>query len=385
MGQVLHPGRLPHGRLEPRRCTRSIDASHAPVAGQTCYVAGCHPATATDSLAETHRNASAVLGGQTRTSCQVCHWNGTPASRECAELPRRQGRRHPRRRRRRMRSRAAPTRSPPATPAAPTPAPAATAPTPRASNFATYHPTTGCMAGACHTSPSKAGYAGNGDCQTCHDGQLHQRPGAREPRHRSTTTRPPTPPSGLSATVSSGGTASATCATCHDPNPASGPKGLAAQHTNITPAAGSPYGPTVACVECHNDTRANGNAEMLAGWTSNACSDCHSIASSAPQHGTTAPVVTTTSSEGCGASRHRLPHHLRRPRAPQGRRRRLYARRLPRRRACRPPSPRCRPAARPAAATRTRWPRTWLPPTMHRVPTPASPTPAASPARRVTS
>ena len=62
----------------------SIDASHAPVAGQTCYAAGCHPATATDSLAQTHRNACATLGGQVRTSCQVCHWNGTPASRACA-------------------------------------------------------------------------------------------------------------------------------------------------------------------------------------------------------------------------------------------------------------------------------------------------------------
>ncbi len=41
---------------------------------------------------------------------------------------------------------------------------------------------------------------------------------------------------------------------------------------------------------------------MLAGWTTNACSDCHSIGSSAPQHGATAPVVTTTSTEGCGAS-----------------------------------------------------------------------------------
>ena len=62
----------------------SIDASHAPVAGQTCYASSCHPAAGTDSLAETHRNASAELGGQVRTSCQVCHWNGTPASRECA-------------------------------------------------------------------------------------------------------------------------------------------------------------------------------------------------------------------------------------------------------------------------------------------------------------
>ena len=102
--------------------------------------------------------------------------------------------------------------------------------------------------------------------------------------------------------MSAGGTASATCADCHNPNPAAGPKGLAAQHTGITPVAGSPYGTTVACVECHSDTRANGNAQVLANWSTNACSDCHTVASSAPQHGATAPVVNTTSSAGCGNS-----------------------------------------------------------------------------------
>ena len=58
-----------------------IDASHETVAGEGCYAASCHPAS--ESLAETHRNASAVLGGETRTSRQVCHWNGTPASGAC--------------------------------------------------------------------------------------------------------------------------------------------------------------------------------------------------------------------------------------------------------------------------------------------------------------
>ena len=62
VGQVLRPGWLPHaGSTAPMH--GSIDASHAPVAGQTCYVAGCHAATGIQSLAETHRNASAVLGG----------------------------------------------------------------------------------------------------------------------------------------------------------------------------------------------------------------------------------------------------------------------------------------------------------------------------------
>ena len=37
-------------------------------------------------------------------------------------------------------------------------------------SFAVYHPETGCTSGVCHTSPGKADYAGNGDCQSCHDG-----------------------------------------------------------------------------------------------------------------------------------------------------------------------------------------------------------------------
>ena len=63
----------------------SIDASHAPVAGQTCYDAGCHPARGhrqpgQDAPQRERRRSADRL----RTSCQVCHWNGTPASRECA-------------------------------------------------------------------------------------------------------------------------------------------------------------------------------------------------------------------------------------------------------------------------------------------------------------
>ena len=165
----------------------------------------------------------------------------------------------------------------------------------------TYHPTTGCTGGTCHTSTSKPRLRRQRRLPELPRRQLPGAPARATLAvdHYNETTHTAT---GLSATVSAGGTASAACTTCHDPNPASGPKGLVAQHTNITPAAGSPYGPTVACVECHNDTRAGGNAEMLAGWTNDACSDCHSISSSAPQHGTTAPVAATTSPQGCGSS-----------------------------------------------------------------------------------
>ncbi|MEI8080695.1 MAG: cytochrome c3 family protein, partial [Actinomycetes bacterium] len=175
-------------------------------------------------------------------------------------------------------------------------------------NFASYHPAAGCLAGPCHTSPSKGEFTSTSqshECVSCHDNGYTGAPdvvalAAASPNgHYNETTHTA---SGLDATVSSGGSASATCATCHDPSPASGLKGLVAQHTNITRIADSPYGTTIACVECHNDIRAGGNAEVLAKWTNNTCADCHKIGSSAPQHSATAPVVDATSSESCGAS-----------------------------------------------------------------------------------
>jgi len=277
-----------------------IDATHTPAAGQTCYVPGCHPAAETASLAETHRNASAVLGGETRTSCQVCHWNGVPASGECASC-------HPDR----VDGSHGSTGAHGFTTGADAVVDGDAGCTNSGSgchgtdtlrdNFASYHPTTGCADGACHTSPSKATYAGNGDCQTCHDGSFTNAPtrAVLATEHYNETTHTA---GSLSTAVSAGGSASATCASCHNPNPPSGSGGLLGQHTNITPAVGSTYGPTVSCVECHNDNRGGGNAEVLAHWTTGSCSDCHTIGSSAPMHSTTAPVVNTTSTNSCGES-----------------------------------------------------------------------------------
>ncbi|NTU72493.1 MAG: hypothetical protein HGB10_11835, partial [Coriobacteriia bacterium] len=62
---------------------RNLATAHNPVAGQSCYAAGCHAATATDSLAQTHSSATTTVAGVTRTSCQVCHADGTPASGAC--------------------------------------------------------------------------------------------------------------------------------------------------------------------------------------------------------------------------------------------------------------------------------------------------------------
>ena len=167
---------------------------------------------------------------------------------------------------------------------------------PARANFTTYHPNSGCTAGACHTSPSKAGYAGNGDCQTCHDGSFSGAPtrATLNTDHYSETTHTAV---GMNTPLTSGGTASATCNDCHNAAPTSGQgaglKGLLAQHWGVPSVTNSTLGTYISCLECHSDlTRANGNAEVLAGWTNNACSDCHSITSGSPQHNTTiAPTI----------------------------------------------------------------------------------------------
>ncbi|MEI8081648.1 MAG: cytochrome c3 family protein, partial [Actinomycetes bacterium] len=191
----------------------NIDTSHVPVAGQTCYAAGCHPASGTDSLAETHVLASAVLGGQTRTSCQVCHWNGIPASGECASC---------------HADRVDGTHGAGTSHAFTAGSDAVTDGDAGCTNsgtgchgidatrlsFASYHLNNGCTAGVCHSSTSKPGYAGNGDCQSCHDASFAGAPARADlgTQHYNETTHTAT---GLSATVSAGGSASATCATCH--------------------------------------------------------------------------------------------------------------------------------------------------------------------------
>ncbi len=92
-------------------------------------------------------------------------------------------------------------------------------------SFAVYHPESGCTSGVCHTSPSMGDHASNGDCQSCHDATFVGAPVRADlaTQHYNETTHTA---SGLSATVSAGGSASATCVTCHDPNPAADPRVL---------------------------------------------------------------------------------------------------------------------------------------------------------------
>ena len=74
---VTHPARRLNSTAAWTRAT-----PRSPARPATWPVATRRPAT--DGLDVTHLGASAVLGGQTRTSCMVCHWNGIPTTGECA-------------------------------------------------------------------------------------------------------------------------------------------------------------------------------------------------------------------------------------------------------------------------------------------------------------
>ena len=120
-------------------------------------------------------------------------------------------------------------------------------------SFVDYHPNTGCMSGACHTSPSKATYAGNHECVSCHDGNYTGAPdvvgltGASPNGHYNETTHTP---AGMNTSLSAGGTQSATCNNCHNATSATTVDQLFAQHQGIgavvTPSAATDDSPTAS-------------------------------------------------------------------------------------------------------------------------------------------
>ena len=194
----------------------------------------------------------------------------------------------------------APTPSPQATPAAPTPAPAATAPTPRAT---TSPPTTRPPAArpAPATPRRQGGYAGNGDCQTCHDGRFTERPGARDASRRALQRdhphrhRPdrdghrgrhgerdlrdlPRPQPGIRS---------------------QGSRRPAHQHHPGRRFALRPDRRLRRVPHRHARQRQRRGTRQL---DHQHLLRLPLVGSSAPQHGTTAPVTPATSTEGCGAS-----------------------------------------------------------------------------------
>lgn len=168
---------------------------------------------------------------------------------------------------------------------------------------ASYHPNSGCTEGPCHASPSQPDPAFDRpvDCMSCHDGQYIGSPDVISLRdvHYSPTVHDAT---GLSTVLRAGGSAGAACADCHNPAVGSLAAGLLNQHSSIS-IAGSPYGLSLACGECHGDLRNNGNAEVTAKWPSRNCEGCHKLGGSSPlSHAANVPVVAATGPAGCGST-----------------------------------------------------------------------------------
>ena len=177
----------------------------------------------------------------------------------------------------------------------------------RADMAVPYHPTSGCVGGPCHQSASKPAYVGNNDCVTCHDNNYLGAPdrvaltSAYPNGHYSETTHTA---GGAGTTVAAGGSATATCANCHNGVSATGVDGLRAQHQGlaVSQVTSATYA-NVACAECHGYSPAM-TAIVNLSWPTKTCSACHTGTAGLAQiaHGTTAPVVNTTSTSSCGAS-----------------------------------------------------------------------------------
>ncbi len=171
------------------------------------------------------------------------------------------------------------------------------------SDFNVYHPDTecttchdyqgvGCI--PCHMPPEK-------ECQLCHDGTMEQAPDVvrlsdsyPKGHYRETTHTAMGTPMRDRVRGGVGGKASAACRDCHS-------RDLAKAHTDVPIVAGSTYGTSVGCGECHNDVRSQGMAEVLDDWKRRSCEGCHGVDSSAPQHALdVATAVGAKSPLSCG-------------------------------------------------------------------------------------
>ncbi len=172
-------------------------------------------------------------------------------------------------------------------------------------NFNDYHPNTDCT--TCHD------YTGVGcipchtptshECAACHDGSM---PGASDcvrlvdpfpnGHYRETTHTAMGTDMDQVVLSAMGGSAQATCEACHS-------RDLKDAHTGVPVVAGSPYGESVGCGECHNDVRSNGLAQVLADWESRTCEECHAVGSSSPMHSAEiADSVESSGTAGCAAT-----------------------------------------------------------------------------------
>ena len=167
-------------------------------------------------------------------------------------------------------------------------------------SIATYHPNSGCVDGPCHTSADKPTHHQTFVCGDCHDSTYAGAPDTTAladiapSGHYSETTHTAT---GLSATVSAGGTYTATCVTCHNPVSATLPDGLYTQHQGLGSGLGS-----TTCADCHNKNAAV-SAIVSDATRTNTCAACHTagVLPTMVAHGTSAPVAAGTEADGAGS------------------------------------------------------------------------------------
>lgn len=142
---------------------------------------------------------------------------------------------------------------------------------------------------ACHNSTAKG--LGIQTCLGCHDGHsgdANPTPdrvelyGAYPNGHYSESTHTAASASTVTSVTVTGWSATARCNQCHNPTNGSGIDGLYYQHQALPGTAF--YGTNVACQECHNDSNVNGQNQVLAKWSTDNCSDCHTATSTAPAH-----------------------------------------------------------------------------------------------------
>lgn len=174
-------------------------------------------------------------------------------------------------------------------------------------DYTSYHPTSGCLTGPCHTAANHNDPQFNNPntCMNCHGGgaALYNNAtdripvdGATPNGHYPETTHTAVA-SARTASMTAGGTISARCNQCHNDVNAAGVDGLYFQHQALDGGLGN-----TSCVDCHN-YNVGVTAEVTGNWTTDTCSDCHNVTDmpTMTQHAATAPVVLGTEAQGAGS------------------------------------------------------------------------------------
>jgi hypothetical protein len=175
-------------------------------------------------------------------------------------------------------------------------------------NYATYHPASGCLNGACHlgnTTQQLPEFNNPNTCMNCHGGGPIQ-------YHRATDRIPVTgvSPDGhypvvehtavassRTASLTAGGVASARCNQCHNDTGTGGASGVYPQHQGL-PVLGN-----TSCVDCHN-YNLGVTAQVTGSWTNNVCTDCHNatvLPAYVAHSAAAAPGVTGVEAQGAGS------------------------------------------------------------------------------------